>query len=151
MSWLPGVLSIGGQLVDLASGVSNIVSQQQQISLMREQNQIQRDWVQKQESLIRSQMQQQYDLAINGPAKRLDSLVKSGYSALDARRLMGSGEYVQVGHMERPVLPQVVLSGARATQNMRAPPTPAAGKPRFTAGPPRSVKVVGPTSGESSA
>lgn len=67
MSWLPGVLSIGGQLVDLASGVSNIVSQQQQISLMREQNQIQRDWVQKQESLIRSQMQQQYDLAINGP------------------------------------------------------------------------------------
>lgn len=150
MSWLPGVLSIGGQLVDLASGVSNIVTQQQQVSLLKEQNQIQRDWVRTQESLIRSQMQQQYDLAVNGPAKRLESLVQSGYSPLDARRLMGSGEYVQVGHMERPVLPQVVLSGARVTQSMRAPPTPAAGRPRLAAGPPRSVRV-GPNPGESSA
>ena len=74
MSWFTGAALAAGSLVDMAGTVSSNVAQHRQIDLMAQANQIQRDWVNKQEALMRRGQDISRDLAVNGTAQRVVEL-----------------------------------------------------------------------------
>lgn len=119
MSWFTGAALAAGSLVDMAGTVSSIVAQHRQIDLMAQANQIQRDWVNKQEALIKRGQDMSQDLAINGTARRVQSLVEAGFTPTDARRLAGSGETVQYGILDRPILQRGILTGISETHHLQ--------------------------------
>nr|QIE08084.1 minor structural protein [Sapovirus GII] len=154
MSWFTGAALAAGSLVDMAGTVSSIVAQHRQIDLMAQANQIQRDWVNKQEALMRRGQDISRDLAVNGTAQRVESLVGAGFTPVDARRLAGSSETVQYGLLDRPILQREVLAGISETHHLQsmqaslsafkrgssygAPPAPVGfANPNFQPAPPR--------------
>nr|WQL57387.1 small basic protein [Sapovirus sp.] len=120
MSWTQALAMATGSVVDMAGTISNIVAQHRQIAVMEEANRIQADWVRRQEKLAYRAQDMTADLAVNGLSRKVDSLVQSGFTPLDARRLAGGTEVVLHGTMERPVLPRTVLQGISDTHHMQS-------------------------------
>nr|BCG68661.1 minor structural protein [Sapovirus GII.1] len=120
MSWFTGAALAAGSVVDMAGTISSIVAQHRQLDLMAQANRIQQDWVNRQEALITRGQDISRDLAVNGAAQRVDSLVKAGFTPVDARRLAGGTESVQYGLLDRPVLQRSVLSGISETRHLQS-------------------------------
>nr|AWK57573.1 ORF2 protein [Sapovirus GII.1] len=154
MSWFTGAALAAGSVVDMAGTISSIVAQHRQLDLMAQANRIQQDWVNRQEALIARGQDISRDLAVNGTAQRVDSLVKAGFTPVDARRLAGGTESVQYGLLDRPILQRSVLSGITETRHLQsvqgalsafkngssygAPPAPAGFvNPNYQASPPK--------------
>nr|AFR11843.1 ORF2 [Sapovirus Sewage/California/2009]BAL41650.1 ORF2 protein [Sapovirus Hu/20072248/2008/JP] len=154
MSWSQGLALAAGSIVDMAGTISGIVAQQRQAAAMEEANRIQADWVRRQEKLAYRAQDISADLAVNGVARKVDSLVQAGFTPLDARRLAGGTEVVLHGTIERPVLPRTVLQGIADTHHMQSninavrafnygtptgtpPPPPGFNNPNYRGGPPK--------------
>nr|QBY26586.1 ORF2 [Sapovirus GII] len=154
MSWFTGAALAAGSVVDMAGTISSIVAQHRQLDLMAQANKIQQEWVTKQEALARRGQDISQDLAINGTAKRVESLINSGFTPVDARRLAGGTETVQYGLLDRPILHRGVLTGISETHHLQsmqgalsafkqgskygAPPAPAGFiNPNYQSAPPR--------------
>lgn len=120
MSWFTGAAMGLGSVVDMAGTISSIVAQHKQIELMKQANQIQSEWVHKQEALAIRGQDLTRELSIHGPALRMQSLVDAGYNPVDARRMLGSTETVQYGLMERPVLQRSVITGISETKHLQS-------------------------------
>nr|CAE54852.1 minor structural protein [Sapovirus Hu/Chiba/990727/1999] len=119
MSWFTGASLAAGSLVDMAGTIPSIVAQQRQIDLMAEANRIQANWVRRQEALQIRGQDISRDLAVNGTAQRVESLVNAGFTPVDARRLAGGTETVSYGLLDRPILQRGVLSGITETRHLQ--------------------------------
>nr|CAE54861.2 structural protein [Sapovirus Hu/Chiba/000496/2000] len=120
MSWLVGALQTAGSLVDTAGTISNIVYQQRQAAQLEKQNQLMEMWMNKQEALQKSQMELSRDLAVNGPALRVQAALDAGFDAVSARRMAGSGERVIWGNLDRPLMHAGTMDSIRNTKHLES-------------------------------
>lgn len=118
MSWIVGALQGLAGLSDVANTVSGIAYQHRQLDLLRQQNELQAQWMVKNEALQREAMAMTRDLAVNAPAQRMRAALDAGFNSVDARRLAGSSERVIRGYIERPVMLRTNLEGIRQTNNL---------------------------------
>ncbi|AYW35046.1 ORF3 [Sapovirus rat/S4-82] len=97
MSWFAGALSTAGFLGDLSGTISNIVAQQQQVALQREQlRQNQRALDLQRELGFRAQNLTAY-LSTQAPVAQYEAARSLGYNHLEAQQMMGHREVVSGG------------------------------------------------------
>lgn len=118
MSWIVGALQGLAGLSDVANTVSGIAYQHRQLDLLRQQNELQAQWMVKNEALQREAMAMTRDLSVNAPAQRMRAALDAGFNSVDARRLAGSSERVIRGYIDRPVMLRTNLEGLRQTNNL---------------------------------
>nr|UYU26113.1 minor capsid protein [Sapovirus GV] len=162
MSWIVGALQTLGGLTDVASSISGAVYQQRHINQLRRANDLQAEWMARNEQLQRDAMAMNMELSTRGPALRVQSAIDAGFDPLSARQIAGSNERRISGYLEQPVRTVdravatqshgnlVGLSNAMSTFShgtrfgMRAP---SRAQPSVTTG--RPVVNLGQPSGES--
>lgn len=103
MSWLVGALQTLGGLTDVASTISGVVYQQKHLEQLRRQNDLQQEWMARNEQLQRDAMQLSRDLSTHGPALRAQAAIEAGFDVVSARQLAGSGERRINGYLEQPI------------------------------------------------
>ncbi|AQM55648.1 putative minor structural protein [Sapporo virus] len=103
MSWLVGALQGLGGLTDVASTISGMVYQHRHLEQLKRQNDLQEQWMARNEQLQRDAMQLSRDLAIQAPALRVQAAINAGFDVVSARQLAGSGERRINGYLEQPV------------------------------------------------
>lgn len=120
MSWVAGALQGAAGLTDMASTVAGIVYQQQHVQQLRRQNDLQFEWMQRNERLQREAMEMSRDLAANAPSLRVKAALDAGFDPVSARRLAGSGERVISGYLDRPIQTIGEASAQRSTGHLGA-------------------------------
>ncbi|BBA54642.1 minor structural protein [Sapovirus GV/HkKa2-1] len=103
MSWIVGVLQGLGGLTDVASSLSGIVYQQRHANQIRRANDLQMQWMARNEQLRRDAMDMDYRLGTEGPALRVQSALAAGFDPLSARQIAGSHERRISGYLEQPI------------------------------------------------
>lgn len=71
MSWLVGALQASGGLTDMAGTIGGIVYQQQHVHQLKRQNDLQLEWMRRNEQLQRDAMQMTWDLSTQAPSLRV--------------------------------------------------------------------------------
>lgn len=103
MSWVVGVLQGLGGLTDVASTISGAVYQHRHVNQLRRQNDLQLEWMRRNEVLQRDAMQMSMDLSTKAPALRVQAALDAGFDAVSARQLAGSGERRINGYLDQPI------------------------------------------------
>nr|WPV63144.1 MAG: VP2 protein [Wenzhou rodent sapovirus 1] len=97
MSWFAGALSTAGFLGDLSNTVANIVTQQQQIALQRDQLRLNSRALDIQHQLgLRAQDLSAY-LSVEGPVLTYERARSLGYNHFEAQQMMGHREVIAGG------------------------------------------------------
>lgn len=103
MSWLVGTLQSLGGLTDVASTISGMVYQHRHLDQLKRQNDLQEQWMARNEQLQRDAMQLTQDLAVNAPAMRVQAALNAGFDVVSARQLAGSTERRINGYLDQPI------------------------------------------------
>ncbi|BBK20255.1 structural protein [Sapovirus GV] len=103
MSWIVGALQTLGGLTDVASTISGIAYQQRHINQLRRANDLQAEWMARNEQLQRDAMAMNMELSTRGPALRVQAAIDAGFDPLSARQIAGSNERRISGYLEQPV------------------------------------------------
>lgn len=97
MSWFAGALSTAGFLGDLSNTVANIVTQQQQVALQREQLKQNKEAMDLQRQLgLRAQNLTAY-LSVQAPSLQYEAARSLGYNHFEAQQMMGHREVISGG------------------------------------------------------
>lgn len=103
MSWIVGALQALGGLTDVGSTISGAVYQHRHLNQLRRQNDLQEQWMARNEQLQRDAMEMTRDLSINAPSQRVKAALDAGFDVVSARQLAGSNERRINGYLEQPI------------------------------------------------
>nr|AEM37582.1 VP2 capsid [California sea lion sapovirus 1] len=118
MSWLVGALQASGGLTDMAGTIGGIVYQQQHVHQLKRQNDLQLEWMRRNEQLQRDAMQMTWDLSTQAPSLRVKEALAAGFDPLSARQLAGSSERRISGYLEQPIRTIGEAVATRSTGNL---------------------------------